>query len=95
MYFQNKMVFHEQSRLLQVMSTRAAQQALTNGRVVLVTDRATGLTEVGVVCAPEEGGGGGGGGKRGAQRGGGSSGFGLAAATPSAAATGAGSALVV
>lgn len=54
---------------LQVMSTRAAQQALSNGRVVLVTDRATGLTELGVVCAPEEGGGGGaGGGKRAPQR---------------------------
>lgn len=61
--------------LPQVMATRAAQQALTNGRVVLVSDRGTGLTELGVVCAPEEGGGGSGG-KRGAQRGGGGSGFG-------------------
>lgn len=33
-----------------VMGSRAAMQALVPGRVVLVTDRSTGLPELGAVC---------------------------------------------
>jgi antiviral helicase SKI2 len=48
----------------QVAGSRGAQQALTNGRVVLVEDERTGVTEVGVVVDSKEGGGGGGGGAK-------------------------------
>eukprot|EP00887_Chlorella_sp_A99_P001266 scaffold14.g1266.t1 len=51
-----------------VMASRGAQQALGGGRVVLVRDAATGVTELGVVCEAEASGGGSGG-RRPQQRG--------------------------